>query len=404
MLGGVPAFESPLFVGSPNQPCRETLFRRIGESLNRNVLSNFGPWNKEFSREIRRQTGVGHALPVTNGTIGLELAIRALGLEGEIIVPAFTFVATAHAVQWLGLTPVFADVDPVTHCIDPASIRRRITPRTSGIIGVHLWGQPCDVEQIAAIAREHDLKVIYDAAHAYGAATADGVPVGNFGDAEVFSFHATKFVNSLEGGAVLTNSDELARSLVMMCNFGFAGYDQVESVGTNGKLNEISAAVGLGSLEQIERIVEINRANFEAYRAHLSGMPGLRIYEPRPGVRTNYQYVVIEVDRQAAGLSRDQLLTVLHAENVIARRYFYPGCHRMEPYRSQQDPASREVPVADRLVESVLILPTGSRVGPDAVERIAAIIRQAIAEAPHIRRLLGDAAVQKAAPFKATDF
>lgn len=184
VLGGEPAFGSQVYVGTPNQPNRERLFARFNEVLDRNWLSNFGPCNHAFSREIRRQTGVKHAIPVTNGTIGLELAIRALGLSGEVIVPSFTFVATAHALQWQGVTPVFCDVNPETHCIDPECITRAITPRTTGIIGVHLWGHPCDVDEIKRIAADHNLRVIYDAAHAYGTAHA-GTPIGNFGDAEV---------------------------------------------------------------------------------------------------------------------------------------------------------------------------------------------------------------------------
>lgn len=403
ILGGVPAFAKMTFVGAPNQPSREVVLRRISEALDRNWLSNFGPLNHALSTEIRKQTGAKHAIPVANATIGLELAIRALDMTGEVIVPSFTFIASAHALQWQGITPVFCDVDPDTHCIDPDAIRRLITSRTTGIIGVHLWGTPCSVEQINSIAEECRLKVIYDAAHAFGVVHR-GTSIGNFGDAEVFSFHATKFVNSLEGGAVVTNSDEVAKKVLLMANFGFTGYDQVDYVGTNGKLNEVAAAFGLSSLEDIGRIVEVNRRNYSAYCEGLQGLAGVRLYPHRSDTQPNYQYVVLEVDREQCGISRDQLLSVLHAENVIARRYFFPGCHRMAPYRSITDPDSWNLPVTERLTQSVLCLPTGSQIGMDDVALICSIIRQALAMAGDIRGAIPVTAQQKYPSLGSLDF
>ena len=221
---GKPAFPEPLHVGRPNLGDRKRLFERFDQMLDRRWLSNNGPLVKEFEQEIARHVGVKHAICVCNATIGLEIAVRAADLEGEVIVPAYTFVATAHALQWQAITPVFADMDPATHNIDPARVERHITPRTTGILATHVWGRPCDVEALSEIARRRGLKLMFDAAHAFGCSHR-GRMVGGFGLAEVFSFHATKFLNSFEGGAITTDDDALADRIHLMTNFGFAGFD-----------------------------------------------------------------------------------------------------------------------------------------------------------------------------------
>ena len=224
--------------------------------------------------------GVRHCVAMCNATIALEIAIRALGLKGEVILPSYTFVATAHALQWQEITPVFADLDPRTHNIDPASIERLITPRTTGIIGVHVWGRPCDTAALEGIAARRGLKLMFDAAHAFGCSHA-GRMIGGFGTCEVLSFHATKFLNSFEGGAIVTNDDALADQMRLMRNFGFVDYDRVIYVGTNGKMTEICAAMGLTSLEAMDDIIAINKRNYEAYRRGLSGLPGITRHQPR---------------------------------------------------------------------------------------------------------------------------
>ena len=269
-----------------------------------------------------------------NGTVALEIAIRALGMEGEVIVPSFTFIATAHALQWQGITPVFCDIDPRTHTLDPGKVEQAITPRTTGIIGVHVWGHTCDIDALAEIAARRGLKLLFDAAHAF-ACSYKGRMIGSFGDAEVFSFHATKFFNTLEGGAVVTNDDELAKKLRLMRNFGFTGYDKVSYLGTNGKMNEISAAMGLTSLESLDEFIAVNRRNYLRYREELRDIAGARVLTYDETESCNYQYIVLELDEAVTRIvSRDELWRILTAENVMARRYFYPGCHRMEPYRS----------------------------------------------------------------------
>src|SRR5438477_2059759 len=248
LLGGAPAFADKVHVGRPNIGDRARLLERINTMLDTRWLSNGGPFVKEFEERIAGEAGVKHCIAMSNATVALEIAIRALDLKGEVIVPSFTFVATAHALQWQRITPVFCDIDLGTHNIDPQKIEQLITPRTSGILAVHLWGRPCQIRELEELADKHNLKLLFDAAHGFGCSYR-GQKIGGFGHVEVFSFHATKFVNSGEGGAVVTNDDSLADRIRLMKNFGFADYDTVIYIGTNGKMNELSAALGLTNLE-----------------------------------------------------------------------------------------------------------------------------------------------------------
>ena len=251
IFGGTPAFQNVLHVGQPNIGNREKFTAQINDILDRRWLTNGGTYVTDFEKRIAATINVRHCVAMCNATVGLEIAIRALGLTGEVIIPSFTFVATANALQWQEITPVFCDIDRNTHSLDPAKVEQLITPRTSGIIGVHLWGKPCDIDGLTELARRRELKLLFDSAHAFGC-SYKGRMVGNFGDAEVFSFHATKFLNSLEGGAVVTNDDSLAQKLRLMRNFGFTSYDRTESIGVNGKMNEVSAAMGLTNLDSMD--------------------------------------------------------------------------------------------------------------------------------------------------------
>lgn len=385
LFGGKPAFDATLHVGRPNIGDRQRLVDRINDILDGRWLTNHGPYVEAFEAQVAKMLGVKHCIAMCNGTVALEVAIRALGLVGEVIVPAFTFIATAHALQWQEITPVFCDVDPQTHNLDPRQVERLITPRTTGIIGVHVWGQPCRVEAITSLASRHNLGLLFDAAHAFGC-SHNGRMIGNFGDAEVFSFHATKFFNTFEGGAVTTNNDELARKVRLMHNFGFAGLDTVIYVGTNGKMSEVSAAMGLTGLESLDEFVAVNHQNYQQYHRELAGIPGVRILTYDESEQGNYQYIVLEIDKRLTGLNRDQLVAILHAENVRARRYFYPGCHRMEPYRSYFPHAGLLLPETERLVQRAMTLPNGTSVGPAEISGICQIMRLALANGPEISR------------------
>jgi dTDP-4-amino-4,6-dideoxygalactose transaminase len=364
-----------LYVGCPNIGNRDVLMRRISEMLDRRWFSNNGPLVQEFERAISEFLGVKHVVAICNATVALEIATRALNLHGEVIVPSYTFVATAHALQWQEITPVFCDMDPATHNIDPAKIERLITPKTTGILGVHVWGRGCDTEAIEEIAARRNLKVMYDASHGF-ACSRGGKMLGVFGECEVFSFHATKFLNCFEGGAVVTNNDDLAEKMRLMRNFGFQGFDNVIYLGVNGKMSEVHAAMGLTNLEAVEEIVTVNRRNYEAYRAGLADVPGISVIEYNPAERNNYQYVVIEVEQDVCASNRDEIIEVLHSNNVIARKYFWPGCHKMEPYRSLQPNASLLLQETERISARVIVLPTGQKVTADNISRICRIIRE----------------------------
>lgn len=377
MAPRVDGLAAPLLVGRPNLGDRDRLMARIAEMLDRRWFSNNGPLVQEFERALAAHVGVRHCVTACNATIAMEIAVRALGLRGEVIIPAFTFVATAHALRWQEIVPVFADIDPRTHNLDPDAITRLVTPRTSAIVGTHVWGRPCDIEGIEAVARRHGLPVLYDAAHAFGC-THRGRMVGGFGRCEVFSFHATKFLNSFEGGAVATDDDALAEQMRLMRNFGFQGFDHVTHLGTNGKMTEVCAAMGLTSLEALEEIVAVNRRNYLAYREGLAGITGVEVIRYDPVERNNYQYVVVEVDPDACAVDRDALVAHLHAHQVMARKYFWPGVHRMQPYRAEQPNARMLLPHTERVAERVLVLPTGQQTSPAAIAAVCALIREAI--------------------------
>jgi dTDP-4-amino-4,6-dideoxygalactose transaminase len=387
IFGAAPAFAKPLHVGTPNIGRTEKFLERVQDLMQRRWLTNDGPYVKEFEKRIAMLLGVKHCAVMCNATIALEIAIRALDLKGEVIVPSFTFIATAHSLQWQEITPVFADVDARTHTLDPASVERMITPRTSGIIGVHVWGRTCEIDALSDIARGHNLRLMFDAAHAFGCSHR-GTMVGNFGDCEVLSFHATKFLNTFEGGAIVTNNSELDAKVRLMKNFGFAGYDNVIYLGTNGKMNEISAAMGVTGLESMAEFVATNRRNYHQYLQELANVPGVSLLRYDESERCNYQYVVVEVDAEAASITRDRLLQVLHNENVLARRYFFPGCHRMQPYRSFFPHANLLLPQTERVASRVLVLPTGTAVGQEQVAGVCRVIRLAIANAEEVNAQL----------------
>jgi dTDP-4-amino-4,6-dideoxygalactose transaminase len=371
--GAPPAFDQLLHVGRPNIGSRELLLKYLDDILDRRWLTNNGPMVHRLEQRIAELHRVQHCVAMCNGTVALEIAIRALGLEGEVIIPSYTFVATAHALHWQAITPVFADIDPVTHNLDPAAVRRMITPRTTGMIGVHLWGRGAPVEELQSIADEHGLKLMFDAAHAFGC-SYKGHMISNFGACEVMSFHATKFFNTFEGGAVVTNDDELATKMRLMRNFGFDGLDNVIHPGVNGKMMEVAAAMGLVNLDVIDDVIAVNRRNHQVYREALSGLSGVSVRPFDESESNNYQYVVLEVG-EACRVSRDQMVTALHAEHIRARRYFWPGCHRMLPYRELYPHAGLLLPNTQLVAERVIVLPTGTAMDEDMVNAVASVVR-----------------------------
>ena len=371
MNGAPPAFSEHVHVGRPNIGSRESFIGLVNEMFDRGWLTNNGPFVERLESSISERLGVKHCIAMSNGTVALEIAIKAVGLKGEVIVPSYTFIATAHALSWQGITPVFADIDPTTHTLDPSAVRRMITPSTTGILATHLWGTPCDVEALQAIADEHGLKLIFDAAHAFMSSHGTKM-IGGFGEAETFSFHATKFFNTFEGGAVTTNDDALAHKMRLMRNFGFAGLDNVIHQGTNGKMAEICAAMGLVNLDLVDEVIKANQTNYESYCAALNAIDGLKILPVDGSEQRNYQYVVLEVAPDFS-VSRDTIVDALTAENILARKYFWPGCHNMKPYRELYPHAGLLLPNSNIVAERVIVLPTGTTLPPEAVSTIQSV-------------------------------
>lgn len=374
IFGGKPSFDEKLHVGKPNLGNNERFIERVNVILDRKWLTNAGPMVSELERKIEDYLGVKNCILMTNGTIALEIAIRAMELKGEVIMPSFTFVACAHSLQWQEITPVFCDIDPLTHNLDPKKIEQHITPRTTGILAVNLWGRPSKIDELQLIADKHNLKLFFDSSHGF-ASSYKGQKLGNFGLAEIFSFHATKFFNTLEGGCVVTNNDELSSKIRLMKNFGFSGYDNVIYIGTNGKMNEVSGAMGLTNLEAIDKFIEKNKSNYYLYRDELASIPGLNMSFYNEHEDNNFQYIIFEIDENTCGISRNDLVEILHKENVLARKYFHPGIHRMEPYKSLYPYSKMYLNETEKLSDKVISFPTGTAVTKEEIKEICSIIR-----------------------------
>ncbi|MET7641396.1 DegT/DnrJ/EryC1/StrS family aminotransferase [Streptomyces sp. NPDC005438] len=389
LLGGAPAFVHDRRVGRPNQGERRRFLDRLNRALDSEWLSNMGPLSLEFEARVAEMAGTRHCVSVCNATVGLQLLIGDEATAGEpgdeVLMPALTFPATAHAAAWRGLRPVFCDVDPVTGLIDVADMGRRLSPRTRAIVGVHLWGQACDVRRLEKYAQDAEVRLYFDAAPALGCTHLDE-PIGGFGDAEVFSFHATKVVNSFEGGAIVTDDDALAQRLRSARNFGFYDNGSVGMVGTNGKMSEASAAMGLTSLESLDEIVAHNRANHHAYLAALAEIPGVHVLDYDWRHRNNHHYLMVTVEPGEAGLDRDLLLRVLGAENILAKPYFFEPLHLMSPYRHPQTPS---LPAAESLCGRLLALPTGPMVSAEDIAVICQVIQTAVARGGEVTRRAG---------------
>jgi dTDP-4-amino-4,6-dideoxyglucose len=376
-------FSNPLHVGRPNVGDRDRFLERINGALDRLWLANNGPLVREFEARVAEMAETEYCVPVANATTGIQIAAKAAGLEpgDEVIVPSFTSPATPHALQWVGLVPVFCDVEASTANADPEHVEQLIGPKTRAIVGVHVFGRPCEIDQLSKLAEWHGMPVLFDAAQAVGC-TYKGKPVGGFGAAEIFSFHATKYVNSFEGGAIVTNDEHIASQARVMRNLGLDDNRETVACGINGRMTEAAAAMGLTSLEAMEAFMEINRNNHESYRDGLAGLPGIKVYEQADEERANHQYIVIEVDPATAGIHRDAVQAALTEHNVLARPYFHPGCHLIDPYRGRPSVhAPLPLPRTEALCERVLSLPTGTAIGPVEIAAVCEIIRDACAGA-----------------------
>ena len=345
-------------------------------------FTNDGPLVKELELGIADYLRVRHCVLTANGTVALQILSHALELTGEVIVPSFTFVATPNAMKWQGLDPVFCDIDPRTLNIDPESCEALITERTSAILGVHLWGRPCDIPRLRSVADRHGIHLIFDAAHGFGCGH-DNALIGNFGDAEVFSLHATKAFHCGEGGAITTADDGLAERLREIRNFGFVAADTTTRLGINAKMPELSAALGLANLEALAESISRSRRVIECYQAGLRTVPGIEI-RPCTAPRHNFHYAVAELDQGSSGISRDLLVEVLESENVLARKYFFPGCHKLAPYH---DESCDSLPHTEFAAERSLILPAGPEMSPALVDSVCELLGDIVSNAEHLSLL-----------------
>lgn len=387
IIGGKPSFKTPLHVNRPSARNLDKFHSRVAGMMSSRWFTNNGPFVSELEEQLADFLGVKHCISTCNGTSALQLAGKALGFAGEVIVPSFTFIGTAHAFYWQGIKPVFCDIDPLSHNLDPAACEKLIGPRTTGIVGVHLWGRPCDISQLQSIASRHGLPLVFDAAHAF-ACSSGGKMLGGFGNAEIFSFHATKTFHTFEGGAIATNDDQLANQVRLMRNFGFSDFDTVSSIGTNAKMPEICAAIGLSNLESINQTIDENRETYQEYKRLLTEMPGLSMLPYDAGESHNYHYVVLEVDPKQCHLNRDHLSHVLHAEGAISRRYFHPGCHLSKPYVDLYSHERGRLIHTEQVASRTLVLPAGNGVTLDEIGRICEIIRLCVNNADQVRSKL----------------
>jgi dTDP-4-amino-4,6-dideoxygalactose transaminase len=336
------------------------------------ALANHGPFHDQLARRLREFLGVERLVLFVNGHQALENGLQALGLNGEVITTPFTFPSTSHAIVRSGLTPVFCDIRPDNGNIDESRIEALVTERTSAILPVHVYGNPCDEAAIGSIAARHGLKVIYDAAHAFGVVTQTG-GIGTWGDLSMFSFHATKVFNTVEGGALTFRDADLERDLVLRRNFGIAGPDDVRMVGTNAKMNEIQALMGLLNLEYVAGEIAAREAKIAAYRTLLAAVPGIRWLGGAPGVKSNHAYVPLLIEESAYGATRDELFQTLAAAGIHARKYFHPLVPNYACYRGR---FTADLPVASYIADRVITLPLWGAIPDETVERTCRIVSE----------------------------
>lgn len=366
--------DKPIYVTQPFLPPLEEFTPYLQEIWDSKFITNGGKFHTQLEAALAEYLGVKHLALFTNGTLGLVTALQALRIKGEVITTPYSFAATAHSILWNGLTPVFADVDPVTCNLDPDAIEAAITPQTTAIMPVHCYGTPCDVQRIERIADTYGLKVIYDAAHAFGV-KHKGQSLLNWGDLSVLSFHATKVYTTIEGGAIVCADAKTKQRIDYLKNFGIADEVTVMAAGINGKMNEVQAAFGLMQLQHVDQLIA-RRAEIAAlYRERLGSVPGLRLLDPHARTHPNHSYYPVFID-ESFPLSRDAVYETLREQGVYARRYFYPLISDMPMYRGLPSAARSHLPNAVRIANQVLCLPIYPALTDEQVHRVADTILQ----------------------------
>lgn len=367
-------FTKPIYVTRPIFPDIKGYTKQLQDIWKSQWISNNGPKHQLFERKIRNVLKVPHVSIFNNGTIALLTAIKALKLTGEVITTPFTFPATPHSLTWNDITPVFCDIDPVTMNIDSDKIESLITKKTSAILAVHVFGTPCDVERIQKIAKKHNLKVIYDAAHAFGT-KINNKGIGNFGDITMFSFHPTKLFHSGEGGALTCSDQSLKKRLDLLKNFGIKGQEAVVDIGINGKMNELQAALGLTVLNYIDEERKKRKQLYDAYVRCLKPVRGITVLEHPKHIQSSYQYFVIRIDEKQFGRSRDYIYEKLKKYNVFTRKYFSPLCSEYPHYRKLPSSKKSNLSVANKAATEVLSMPFYGGLSTEDIEKICIIIK-----------------------------
>lgn len=362
-------------VTSPLLPPLEEFLPYLEDIWQRKWITNNGYYHRELEKELCGYLGVNHISLFTNGTLPLITALQALRVSGEVITTPYSFVATTHSLWWNGIRPVFADIDPATGNIDPDRIEAAITSRTTAIMPVHVYGNPCDTERIKEIADTYGLKVIYDAAHAFGV-KKDGVSILKAGDISTLSFHATKTYNTVEGGALISHDAETKKKIDYLKNFGFESETEVVAPGINSKMDEIRAAYGLINLRHVGDAIAARHKVYDTYREAFAGVDGIRMFDPIPGVESNYSYFPIFVNAREYGISRDALYEKMRGAGILGRRYFYPLISHFSPYRSLPSSAPSNLPVAEKMAQEVICLPMHHELDDAQIQRVIDIIRK----------------------------
>lgn len=363
-------FPLPIYVTEPLIPPLDQFMDELKDVFECRIFTNGATKHQALENMLKQYLKTPHLSLFNNGTIGLMTAIKALKLSGEVITTPFTFPATPHALAWNGITPVFCDIDPKTMNIDPKKVIQNITEKTSAILAVHVYGIPCQVKALEEIAKAHNLKVIYDAAHAFGAEIG-GQGIGSFGDVSMFSFHATKLFHTAEGGALTCQDKEVKAEIDLLRNFGIRNEEEISGIGLNGKLNEIQAALGLVNLKVMDKEWQERQGIAAVYRNKLEHIPGIHLPELASDVRPSMQYMVIRIDKKQFGLSRDEVHRALKEHNIITRKYFYPLCSDYSQYRNLPSSAHHLLPEAQKAAHEVLCLPFYGRLGQENAAKIA---------------------------------
>lgn len=332
-------------------------------------ITNNGRFHQQLEKDLAAYLKVPYISLFTNGTLPLITALQALRITGEVITTPYSFVATTHSLWWNGIKPVFVDVDPKTCNLDPKKIEAAITPKTTAIMPVHCYGKPCDIKGIQEIADKYGLKVIYDAAHAFGV-EVDGESILNAGDLSTLSFHATKVYNTIEGGALVMHDEAMKKRIDYLKNFGFANETTVVAPGINSKMDEMRAAYGILNLRQVDAAIEARRSVANRYRDALRNVPGISFFDDMPGVRHNYSYFPIFIDAEKYGKTRDELYFEMRDANVLGRRYFYPLISEFSTYRGLPSATPANLPVAKRLADQVICLPMHHALTDEDVDRV----------------------------------